>query len=249
MSGTDVRKIVEKIIEAHGSASRWHKLESVEAIISVRGFLFKAKRRPILNLVRIRASTREPKFTFYDYPRAGRNSEFIGNDEVRITDADHQVLVSRPQPRAAIRQIRRLLYWDALDFAYFGGYATWNYLVTPFLFMRDDLHFESIETLSAESEYPLQLKVSFPRDFPTHCKTQIFYFDRNYLLRRLDYTAEVVSRWAHAAHICENYQDFDGIKIPTKRRVLPLLIGKKPLAGPVIVAIDIHELRLLSSAG
>ncbi len=67
MASSDVRKIVEKIIEAHGGASRWHKLEAVEAVISVRGFLFKAKRRPILNRVRIRASTREPKFTFYVY--------------------------------------------------------------------------------------------------------------------------------------------------------------------------------------
>jgi hypothetical protein len=249
MSGSDLQKIVDKVIEAHGGASRWRKLEAVEAVISVRGFLFKTKRRPILNRIRIRASTREPKFTFYDYPRAGRNSEFIGNEEVRITDADHQVLVNRLQPRAAIRQIRRLLYWDALDFTYFGGYATWNYLVTPFLFMRDDLDFERLEPVSAESEYSLQLKVSFPRDFPTHCKTQIFYFDRHYLLRRLDYTAEVVSRWARAAHICENYQDFDGLRFPAKRRVLPLLIGNKPLAGPVIVAIDIHELNLLSSAG
>jgi hypothetical protein len=122
--------------------------------------------------------------------------------------------------------------------------ASWNYLVTPFLFMRDDFKFEILEPLSAESEYPLQLQVAFPQDLPTHCNKQIFYFDRNYLLRRLDYTAQVVSRWARAAHICENYQDFDGFKIPTKRRVLPLLIGNKPLAGPVIVAIDIHELQL-----
>ena len=47
MSGNDVQKIVQKIVEAHGGASRWRQLEAVEAIISVRGFLFKAKRRPI----------------------------------------------------------------------------------------------------------------------------------------------------------------------------------------------------------
>jgi hypothetical protein len=47
MSGSEVRKIIEKVVEAHGGASRWRKLEAVEAIISVRGFLFKAKRRPI----------------------------------------------------------------------------------------------------------------------------------------------------------------------------------------------------------
>jgi hypothetical protein len=91
------------------------------------------------------------------------------------------------------------------------------------------------------------MKVNFPPDLPTHCKTQIFYFDRDHLLRRLDYTAEVVSRWAHAAHICEKYQDIDGIKFPTRRRVLPLLVGNKPMPGPVIVAIDIHEVQLVSA--
>jgi hypothetical protein len=244
MAVGDVRQIIDKVIQAHGGASRWCRLEAVEAVISVRGFLFQAKRRPILNRVRVRASTREPRFTFYDYPRSGRNSEFIGNEEVRITDAGHQVLVSRLQPRTAIRRLRRQLYWDALDFTYFGGYATWNYLVTPFIFMRDDFRFEKLGTPSADSEFPVRLRVRFPQDLPTHCQTQVFYFDGNYLLRRLDYTAEVVSRWARAAHICENYQDFDGIKFPTQRRVLPLFIGNKPLAKPVIIAIDIHELHL-----
>ena len=134
----DVGTIIEKVIQAHGCASRWRDLEAIEAIISVWGFLFKAKRRPILNRVRVMASTREPQFTFYDYPRTGQNSEFIGNEEVRITGADNRVVTNRLQPRSAIRRLRRQLYWDALDFIHFGIYATWNYLVTPFLFLRDD---------------------------------------------------------------------------------------------------------------
>ena len=44
-------------------------------------------------------------------------------------------------------------------------------------------------------------------------------------------------------------RDFAGFKIPTKRRALPLLMGTKPLTGPLIAAIDIHELRLPSSVG
>jgi hypothetical protein len=245
----DVREIVAKIIEAHGGASRWQEMEEIEAIVSVNGFLFKAKRRPALKRIRVTASTREPRFIFHDYPQSGQNSEFLGSDEVRITDADSQVLASRRHPRMAFRGIRRQLYWDALDFAYFGGYATWNYLVTPFIFRRDNFLFESLEANSAQAAYPLRLKVNFPPDLPTHCNTQNFYFDRDHLLRRLDYTAEVVSRWAHAAHICENYQNVDGINIPTRRRVFPFVFGNKPMPGPVIVAIDIHEIELISSVG
>jgi hypothetical protein len=241
MPVSDVRAIVAKIIEAHGGAAHWQMLETVEAVISVYGFLFKAKRRPTLDHIRVRASTREPRFAFYDYPVPGQNTEFLGDAEVRITGAENQVIASRLQPRGGFRGFRRRLYWDALDFAYFGGYATWNYLVTPFIFLSDIFLLENLDTTTAGSEYPLRIKVNFPADLPTHSRTQVFYFDSDYLLRRLDYTAEVVGRWARAAHLCENYRDFDGFMIPTKRRVLPLFIGKKPMPAPIIVAIDIHE--------
>jgi hypothetical protein len=248
MADNDVAKIVEKVIEAHGGAARWENLTAVEAVISTRGFLFTVKRRPVLNRVRVRASTREPNFSFFDYLQPGQTGELCGTEEVRITGPDNEVVSSRRHPRPAIKSLRRQLYWDALDFIYFGGYATWNYLVTPFIFLRDGFHFEKLEPLAPDSELGVRLQVTFPGDLPTHCQQQVFYFDRNYLLRRLDYTAEVVSRWAHAAHICEDYQDFGGIQIPTKRRVKPLPVGNKPLPGPVIVAIDIHEFQLISSA-
>ncbi len=241
-------EIVKKVVEAHGGETQWRQLEAIEAVISVRGFLFTVKRRPVLDRVRVRASTREPKFIFYDFPRAGRNSEFIGNDEVRIVSSDEQVLVSRRQPRSAFRHIRRQLYWDALDFTYFGGYATWNYLVTPFLFLRDDIRFEELEPLPSDTEYLPRLQVSFPEDIPTHCQRQIFCFDRNYLLRRLDYTAEVIGRWARGAHICDSYRDFEGFKVPTRRRVHPILIGNKPLPGPIIVALDVHDFQPIYAA-
>jgi hypothetical protein len=247
MLDDNVKIIVEKVIEAHGGADRWNALAAVEATISISGFLFKAKQRPTLDRIRVRASTRMPEFTFYDVPQTGQNSVFLGDEEVRLTGADNRVVESRRQPRAAIRSLRRQIYWDALDFAYFGGYATWNYLVTPFIFIDDGFHIEKLEPLPRMPEFPLRLQVKFPDSLPTHCKKQIFYFDQDYLLRRLDYTAEVVSRLAHAAHICDHYQDFDGIKIPTKRRVLPLLFGNKPLSKPIIVAIDIHEFSLHAS--
>ena len=85
-----------------------------------------------------------------------------------------------------------------------------------------------------------------PDDLPTHSPKQIFYFDENWLLRRLDYVAEVVGGWAHAAHLCENYQDFNGLMAPTRRRVRPILFGDHPLPGPILVALDIHNILPVS---
>jgi hypothetical protein len=87
------------------------------------------------------------------------------------------------------------------------------------------------------------LQVTFPADVPTHPRHQIFYFDDDRLLRRIDYTAEVVGGWALAAHLCEEYRTFDGLKAPTRRRVLPLLFGHNPLPGPTLVELEVHQIR------
>jgi hypothetical protein len=238
----DPNYILQKTIDAHGGLALWNSLEAIEADISAWGFLFTAKQRPILNHVKVTAKAHEPRFLFHDFPSPGLTGELIRNDEVRISESDGKIVARRLQPRSAFRGIRRFFYWDALDFIYFGGYATWNYFVSPFLFLRDGFQFEVLESRSDSSLPRVRLGVTFPQDLPTHCRRQIFYFDKNWYVRRLDYTAEVIGHWAHAAHFCENYRDFDGFKAPTQRRVHPLL-GKRPLPGPTLVAIEIHDIH------
>ncbi len=235
--------IIEEIVDAHGGADHWRSLEALEAEISAWGFLFRAKRVPVLNRVRVRALTREPRFTFFDSPQSGQRIEFFGDNEVCILDSNGKVETKRSNPRSAFRGLRRLFSWDTLDFAYFGGYATWNYFATPFLFLRDGFKFEEMEPISGSFGSWSRLRVTFPDDIPTHCKKQVFYFDEHLLLRRLDYTAEVVGRWAHAAHLCDEYREFDGLKIPTHRRIFPLIFGSSPLPRPILVAIDVHDVR------
>ena len=243
MRDKKVRAIINKVVDAHGGVSRWMSITRLEANISAWGLLFKAKRRPTLNRVWVAAEIDKPNFTFFDFPRTGQMSELIGEEEVRILDSNKKILVSRNQPRKAFRSLRRQLYWDVLDFVYFGGYAIWNYLVTPFLFLREDFQLEELAPLTTSHGTYLRLQVQFPSALPTHCKTQVFYFDENYLLRRLVYTAEVVGRWARAAHTCGKYKTFDGFNIPTKRRVRPHVFRYLPLPGPLLVALDIHDMR------
>jgi len=236
-------KILQKIFEAHGGRDYWQTLEALDAEISASGFLFTAKRRPVLRRVHMRAYTHEPRFTFFDYPKLGQTAELIGNDEVRIVDNSGKILVRRKTPRSAFRGFRHHFFWDDLDFIYFSGYATWNYLTTPFLLMRKGFTIEELEPLPRELSLFKRLRITFPEDIPTHSKCQILYFDKQFLLRRLDYTAEVVGSWAHAAHFCEEYRTFGKIKAPTRRWVLPLLFGNKPIPGPTLVAIEVHHIQ------
>jgi len=249
MNSAKAMQIVHENIEAHGGMVRWSNLDALDAEISARGFLFMAKRRPILDHVRIHAETREPRFSFFDFPKPGQTAELIGNDEVRIIDSESGAILSRrDKPRMFFTRFRRQFKWDDLDFIYFAGYATWNYLIFPFMLTRKGFGIELLEPLPGKLSQFTRLQVTFPDDIPTHSRKQVFYVDDQRLLRRLDYTAEVVGKWAHAAHLCESYKIFDGIKAPTKRRVLPLFVGHTPLPGPVLVEIDVHDIRPVPSA-
>ncbi|MFZ5571486.1 MAG: hypothetical protein ACOZF0_13880 [Thermodesulfobacteriota bacterium] len=242
------RAVINEVIEAHGGADGWHCLEALEADISVWGLLFTMKRRPVLDHVTVRANTKMPRFAFLDFPGPGQTGELIGDEEVRILSGDGGILQRRERPRSFFRGLRRQLFWDDLDFLYFGGYATWNYLTTPFLFLREGFVFEFLPLLPKMPASWSRLRVTFPDDIPTHCRQQEFFFDHQRRLRRLDYTAEVIGGWAHAAHLCEDYRQFNGIEAPASRRVRPLLFGANPLPGPTLVAIEVHEIRLIAAA-
>ena len=243
MVAANAIQTVHEAIEAHGGMDYWNSIGALEVELSASGFLFTAKRRPVLRHVRVLAVTSEPRFSFFDFPKPGQTAELIGNDEVRILDSERKIVARRENPRAAFRGLRRQFTWDDLDFIYFGGYATWNYLTTPFLLVRKGFVIEALEPLHGALAPLTRLQVTFPDDVPTHSRRQIFYFDDQRLLRRLDYTAEVVGGWAHAAHLCEEYRTFDRLKAPTRRRVLPLLFGHRPLPGPTLVELEVHNIR------
>jgi len=237
------KSLIDEVLQAHGGRDLWIGVDRLVVEVSINGFLFTAKMRRALKHVIIEASALDPSLVFRDYPAVGQRSELIGDAEVRILGSDGSTLQGRSEPREAFHGLRRIFRWDDLDFAYFGGYAMWNYLVTPFIFLREGFTFEHLGQRETPAGTFTCLRATFPQDIPTHNRVQIFYFDASRLLRRVDYTAEVVGGWAHAAHFCDEYRDFSGLKFPTRRRVLPTMF-KRVIGLPTIVAIDIHDVRV-----
>jgi hypothetical protein len=231
-------KELSKIIEAHGGQAYWNSLDSIDVELSANGFLFLSKGVAPQRHARITICTSRPEVVMHDYPALGQSTRFLGGERVEIVDANGKVLQSRDHPRNAFGKLRRLFRWDAMDFAYFSSYAMWGYLTMPFLFLR-----EGVEVVEAGhgGDDSTRLVVKFPSSMPVHCTEQEFYFGKDCHLRRLDYTAEVVGSWAKAAHFCEDYKQFDGLWLPTKRRVYPKFFFNKPMRLLTLVAIDIHK--------
>ena len=115
----------------------------------------------------------------------------------------------------------------------------------PYLFVREGVVAAEGEPLDVGGgERWRRLDVTFPPGLDTHCPRQSFLYDDELRLRRHDYTAEVVGRWAHAAHACEGHVEAGGLRFPTRRRVTPRGPGGRPLPGPVLVWLELSGIEV-----
>jgi hypothetical protein len=233
---------LKDILDAHGGEAYWRSIRSIELEVSIRGFLFTAKRIPKMDHVRMTVDTTRPAVVIHDYPAAGESTHFLGEARVEIRDAAGRISLARDDPRYHFNQLRQFFYWDDLDFAYFSGYAMWNYLTMPFLSRFPGVEAERAAHSGLEGD--ARYEVRFPPNFPTHARHQVFYFDDEHRLYRHDYTAEVVGAWARAAHFCGEYRRFGGLVLPTIRRVYPKLFCNQPFKAITLVAIDIHQVTI-----
>jgi hypothetical protein len=83
--------------------------------------------------------------------------------------------------------------------------------------------------------------VTYPDHIATHSKEQTYYIDADGLIRRHDYVSEVLGSTGPAAHYTSEHREFDGITVPTRRRVY--LIGEDGtvMKESLIVSIDLDD--------
>jgi hypothetical protein len=236
--------LVEKAIAAHGGMERFEAAGEIAVRLSCGGFAFLMRfKRGALASFEGRLSTSDPRVALSPYPAEGQRG-ILERNGVRIEGEDGTVLSEREDPRAAFRGLRRNLWWDDLDLLYFAGYALWNYVCAPFMFVRPSFQVEEVEPWQENHERWRRLRVRFPGDIPTHSPEQDFYFDDAGLLRRLDYTAEVFGSWAKAAHYCWDHKEFSGLVVPTRRKVFPRRRDGRPRSRPTLVWIEIKDVTV-----
>lgn len=237
--------LLDEVVAAHGG-ERWQGVSAITARGRLGGLL--PKRFPGDRLARftVRIEVDEQRTVIHDFPRAGRRA-VLDRGAVRIEAHDGERLEARSAPRGAfsgLSGVRRNVRWDSLDTAYLAGYAFWNYLSAPFLLARDDIAVAEEEPWSDRERTWRRLRATFPAHLHTHCRQQTFHVDSDGLIRRHDFVAEPVGRWASAALSCDGHQDFDGLLIATRRRVHPRGPGGRVLARPTLLALDFDEIEV-----
>ena len=242
--------LLQRALDAHGGLERWQAAEHVRVRLRSGGRMFDVRlqghtiSRATRSGALVRFSTDSPRATFEGFPRPGYQGCFIeGAVRIESDRADRQL--SRANAREAFSHMSHKLKWDTLDVLYFIGYALWNYVATPFMLARPGFQLREGEPWHEGGETWRRLEVVFPSDIPTHSRDQTFFFDERGLLRRLDYTAEVFSRWARSSNYCYDYREMSGVMVPTRRKVTLRGPSGRPLSGPTMVWIQIQDFELV----
>jgi hypothetical protein len=236
--------LLRDVIDRHGGWDRWRRCSSITAGLSSAGLAFASRFQAGALLNRhIRLEPHARRLTAESYPKPG----LVGTWSpglVRIARASGEIDRERHDPRAAFASLAKHVHWDALDMLYFAGYALWNYLSFPFLLAEPGV---AARVSSDPKGLPecLTLHATFPSGFPTQCREQRFHLDReSLLLRRHDYTADVIGRGAIAANVCLASEDAAGLRFYTRRRVYPRLGANLVMPWPVLVWIELTNLKV-----
>ena len=241
-----MRDLLNYSLDAHGGLKRWNRVQSVTLAASVGGEIWRDKSKVgYLKSVLLNVETKREHVTM-DFPGQDKRSVFEPN-RVEMQRGDGTVIATRDDPEASFKGQERLTPWDDLHVAYFSGEAFYTYCNTPFLCTYEGFSSEEISPIQVDGETWRRLEVIFPDTVKSHTKTQIFCFGPDGLLRRHDYTVDVLGG-APGLNYASDYREVDGIIFPTKRRVYAYKDDYQLVKEPLLVSIDMAEITLAYSS-
>ena len=237
-----MNELLNLTVKAHGGLERWNKVKSVKVAASITGAIWfvKSKGDALKNVV-MTAETKKEHLTM-DFPGQDKRSIFEPN-RIVIEKTDGTLIDARNDPEKSFEGHQRETPWDDIHVAYFSGEALWTYLNTPFLYTHEGFATEEVSSIQVEGETWRRLKVTFPDTVKSHTREQISCFGPDGLLRRHDYTVDILGG-ATGLNYASNYRDIDGIIVPTTRRIYAYEGDYQLVKEPLLVAIDISEITL-----
>ncbi|HEY4709369.1 MAG TPA: hypothetical protein VIH46_04305 [Candidatus Acidoferrales bacterium] len=234
--------LLDLAVRAHGGLDRWNKVRSITVAASITGTIWFVKGKgDALKDVIVTVETNQERLVM----------DFVGQDKRSIFEParivmekrDGTLIDARNDPEKSFEGHQRSTPWDDIHVAYFSGEALWTYLNTPFLYTHEGFATEEIPPIQAEGETWRRLKVTFPDSVKSHSREQISCFGPDGLLRRHDYTVDILGG-ATGLNYASEYRDVDGIIVPTRRRVYAYEGDYQLVKDPLLVAIDLGEVTL-----
>ena len=235
--------LLETAVAAHGGWENWQQLKKLTAHVSVGGGLLRAKgRADDLADAHITVDPHRQHVERSPLGVPGLHSVYEPERTAIVTDAG-EIVEAREAPRDAFAGHNYATPWDDQHLIYFSGYAMWTYLTTPFLFKLPGFRTEEVEPWEENGETWRRLKVTFPANVHSHCTEQTVYFDATGILRRHDYSVDIVGG-TKSANYALKPQSFGGFVYPTQRRIYVTGPDNRPLLERIVLSIEIHDIEM-----
>lgn len=232
--------LLDEAILAHGGISNWTKLRAVSARLDIGGAIWQLKGQPgMFSGLELEASL-DRQLVSMSSQTSGWKGEFMPH-LVRVESLDQQSVEERAAPRTSYEGHTQQTQWDRLHALYFCSYALWTYLTIPFLYTSPGFKTEELGEWKENGETWRRLKATFPDSIASHSREQISYFGEDGLLRRHDYTVDVMGG-ARGANYASNYHYVGGIMMPMTRRVFAYDDAAQKIDDPLLVSIDFREI-------
>jgi hypothetical protein len=229
-------------IDAHGGLDLWRQIRSIRVAASITGAIWFVKGQgDALKDVVLTADTLTERLTV-DFPGQDKRAIFEPQ-RIVIQHLDGTPITDREKPEQSFVGQQRDTPWDDVHVVYFVGEALWTYLNVPFLYTQDGFVTAEIAPVEIDGEVCRRLQVTFPDHIKSHTRNQISCFGPDGLLRRHDYTVDILGG-ATGLNYASDYRDVGGIVIPTKRRIYAYEGDYQPVWDPLLVRIDMGEITL-----
>lgn len=224
-------------VEAHGGLERWNEFSRLRAEVSIGGAIWDFKKQPGLFRNKVfEIDTHVERLTITPFLRDDQRSLFVpGKLTIETLAGDTRDF--RDDPEVGFIGQAFADPWDPLQAAFFASEALWTYLTSPFLYTYPGFHTEEIAPWYENGEEWRRLKVTFPDEIVSHTKTQITHFGPDGLMRRHDYTVDILNGNSGANYPFD-YREFQGIQMPTKRRIYAYDETLRKVPEPLLVALD-----------
>lgn len=234
--------LLKLAVDAHGGMKRWNEISTITVAASLTGAIWFVKSQgDYLKDVVMTVDTLTERLVT-DFPT--QDKRFIFEPQHLVMERrDGTLLLERRNPEESFVGQQRETPWDDLHVAYFQGEALWTYLNTPFIYTRAGFVTEEIAPISVNGEQWRRLKITFPDSIKSHTREQISCFGPDGLLRRHDYTVDILGG-ATGLNYASDYRDVDGIIIPTKRRIYAYEGDYQLVPEPLLVQIDMGEITV-----
>jgi hypothetical protein len=234
-----VNDLLATVVAAHGGLDRWNRIRAIRVDAAITGAFWEVKgKAEAMKDVHFEVDTTRQRLTM-DFAGQNRRSLFQP-DRVVLQQADGTVVDARDDPERSFDGHQFQTPWDDLHLAYFTGEALWTYLNAPFLFTWPGFVCEEIAPIEADGETWRRLNVTFPVHIKTHTRKQVFCFGPDGLLRRHDFTIDIVDPGTESQLHAADYRDIDGIIIPATRRAYAPMGDDRM----VLVAIDMADITV-----